>query len=321
VLKEELTAEVIARAIDPATRDFNLDVRSAASLDPDAVEALCQTLPMMSERRVVVIRDVEAWNKRAKAKAAVLAYLARPSRETVLLLVQGGSDSEPDPELAARSTHAAAEPLGPDRARQWMLLAAGRRGLELEPAAADHLVRVTDGDLATLRTELDKLAGLAGGEPLTVERVSAVLGVRRGETQYDWRDAVLAGEAGRAAAMLPHVLGQSGVSGVSLVTLVGTSLVGLALTRAAYDRGARGSGLTQAVKASLFRARPGRMNYDAAAAEWSRLAPAWPSARVERGLRAALRADERLKSTTVSDERAILFDLVMELALPWKAAA
>ena len=43
--------------------------------DPDAVEALCTTLPMMSDRRLVVIRDVESWNKKARAKTAVLRYL------------------------------------------------------------------------------------------------------------------------------------------------------------------------------------------------------------------------------------------------------
>jgi DNA polymerase-3 subunit delta len=321
LLKDELIADLTSRVLDPGTREFNLDLRSAATLDADDVEALCTTLPMMADRRVVVIRDVEVWNKRARAKTAVLAYLDRPSPETVLVLVQGGAEPAADAELAARTTHAAAEPLSPDRAGKWLILQAGRRGLELDPAAADHLVRVTDGDLAALKTELDKLAGLAGAEPLSLERVSAVLGVRRGETQYDWREAVLAGQAGRAAALLPHILGQTGVSGVSLVSLLGTSLVGLGLARSLYDRGARGSSLARAITDVLFRVRPSRLSYRAAADEWSRLVSDWPPARIDNAIRAALRADERLKTTSVSDERAILFDLVMELARPWKAAA
>jgi hypothetical protein len=43
--------------------------------------------------------------------------------------------------------------------------------------------------------------------------------------------------------------------------------------------------------------------------------------RIEQALQVLRRADERLKSTAVSDERAILFDLCMELALPWQHAA
>jgi hypothetical protein len=77
----------------------------------------------------------------------------------------------------------------------------------------------------------------------------------------------------------------------------------------------------QAIKNSLFRSRPQRVSFDAAAHHWSRLVPAWPPARIERAMKRALEADLRLKNTAVSDERAILFDLVMEISLPWQAAA
>lgn len=321
VLKEEAVTEILDRTVDRALRDFNVDQRSAATLDPEAAETCCNTLPMMSDRRVVIIRDVEAWNKRAKAKVMVLKYLERPAPETVLILVQGSAEDEVDADLAARAVTVAATPLPPERAKRWLLLHAGRLQVALDELAADHLVRVTDGSLSALRSELNKLAGLSGDEPLTLERVSEFLGVRHGETQYDWRDAVLHGKTAKAITILPPLLNQTGVTGVSLVSLLGTSVVGVALARAHFDRGARGPALTQAIRSSLFRARPARVSYDAAAVEWSRLAESWTRARLDRGLRALLEADERLKSTTVANERAILFDLVMELSVPWQAAA
>jgi DNA polymerase-3 subunit delta len=321
VLKEEAITAILDQVLEPSLRDFNFDQRSAATLDPEEAETSCNTLPMMADRRVVVIRDVETWNKRAKAKGIVLKYLDRPASETVLVLVQGGAEEEVDSDLAAKSVSVSAAPLPPDRAKKWLLLHASRVGLEIEDRAADHMVRVTDGSLAALRSELDKLAGLAGSAPLSVARVSEFLGVRHGETQYDWRDAVLNGETAAAAAILPRLLAQSGVTGVSLTSLLGTSMAGLGLARGYFDRGQKGPALAQAIKGSLFRARPPRVSYDAAAAQWSRLAPAWPRRRVERGLRALLLADERLKSTTVANEAAILFDLIMELTVPWQAAA
>lgn len=321
VLKEEAIGELVSRALDPSLKDFNFDQRSAATLDPEDAETLCNTLPMMSDRRVVIIRDVESWAKRAKAKTAVLRYLERPAPETILILVQGSTEADADAELAKRTLTVSADPLPPERAKKWLLLQAERLGLSLEDDAALHMVRVTDASLAALRSELDKLAGLSAAGPLTVERVSDFLGVRHGETQYDWRDAVLRGEAGAAASMIPHLLAQSGVSGVSLVTLLGTSIVGLGLARAHYDRGARSSALVQAVKGSLIRARPARVSYDAASAQWSRLAPDWSRHRIELALAALRRADERLKNTSVSDEGSILFDLVMEMSVPWQRAA
>jgi DNA polymerase-3 subunit delta len=320
VLKEELIADLLDRVLEPSLRDFNLDHASANDLDPEQVETLCHTVPMMAERRVVIVREVEAWSRRPRARAAMLRYLARPSPETVLVLLQGPG-AGPDSDLAAACLTLAAEPLPPERARKWLLLHAERSGIRLADDAALHLVRACDTHLGLLRTELAKLAGLAGQEPLTLERVAALLGVRHGETQYDWRDLVLQGETARALAVIPHVLAQSGMSGVALVTLLGTSLVGVGLARAHSDRGARGPALVQAVRRSLFRARPARVSYDAAAAEWSRLAPRWPVSRVDRALRLTLAADERLKSTSVSDEHGILVDLVLQLGLDLERAA
>ena len=59
VLKDEAVRAVVDRALDPALRDFNFDQRSAGQLDPEAISTLCTTLPMMAERRVVVLREVE----------------------------------------------------------------------------------------------------------------------------------------------------------------------------------------------------------------------------------------------------------------------
>jgi DNA polymerase-3 subunit delta len=321
VRKDEAIAEIVDRAIDPSLRDFNLDRRSATTLDPEAAETICNTLPLMAERRVVIIRDVEAWNKRAKAKATVLAYLERPALDTVLILVQGAGAEEVDPELAAKTVAVAALPLGPADAKRWVLEQAKRLQLPLEEAAAEHMVKVADSHLGILRSELDKLAGLATDRPLTLEAVAEHLGIRHGETQFDWRDAVLRGDAGPAVAMLPNLLAQTGISGVGLVSLLGTAVAGIGLARVYYDEGKRGPGLTQAVKGALFRARPPRLHYEAAAAQWSRLAPGWSRDRVEAALRSLLAADERLKNTTVADEAAILFDLVMELSVPWHVAA
>src|ERR1051326_2799398 len=72
VLKDEVLRAILDRVVDPGMRDFNYDQRSASQLDPEAVETLCNTLPMMADRRLVVIRKVETWQKRPGAQAAGL---------------------------------------------------------------------------------------------------------------------------------------------------------------------------------------------------------------------------------------------------------
>ena len=152
VLKDEAVRAVLDHVVDPGLRDFNYDVRSAAQLDPDAVEALCTTLPMMADRRLVVIRDIEAWSKRARAKSAVVRYLEHPARETVLILVQGAprreeDRHEADADLARLTAAVEVARCSGKVAEKWVLKRAQERGITFDPEAARHLVSTVDGDL------------------------------------------------------------------------------------------------------------------------------------------------------------------------------
>jgi hypothetical protein len=86
-LKEEALGALVDLAVDPASRDFNYDVRHATSLDPEALHALVNTLPMMAEKRVVVLRDVDGWTVKSPTRKVLLEYLAKPAAETLLNLV------------------------------------------------------------------------------------------------------------------------------------------------------------------------------------------------------------------------------------------
>ena len=322
ILKDEAVDAILDRALEPGLRDFNLDHRSAGQLDPEAVFALCTTLPMMATRRAVVLREVEGWKRRPKTRAAFLSYLERPVAETVVILVQGSTEEDADRDLVRGAFSVECEPLAPERARRWLLRRATRLGVVLEDAAADHLLAATGGELAAVAAELEKLRALPSDPPLTADQVGALVGVRHGETVYDWRDAVLDGAAGRAARMLGPLLDQSGVTAVRLVSLLGTSLIGVGLARSHYDRRVRGGQLERLVFDRLRQLRIfGLPDWKAESARWARWAAAWPGERVRCGLGAARDADQALKNTTVSDEPGILTDLVLRLAMERREAA
>ncbi|MGQ0703168.1 MAG: DNA polymerase III subunit delta [Gemmatimonadales bacterium] len=314
-LKEEAVRAVIDRVLDPALRDFNLDQRSAADLDAEAVVTVCTTLPMMAERRIVVIKDMDACSRRGGAKSAMLRYLEKPVPETILLLVDGRAGPDPpDADLGRLATAVNVERLPARLAEKWVQKRADERGFTLTPEAAAHLVRAVQADLGAARSELEKLAGLSSGKPIELDQLAASLGVRRGETASDWCDAVLQDRTGEAAAMLPMVLTQPGVSGVALLAQLGTQLIGLGATRARYESGARGPALKEAAKSLLFRARPGRFDYHEAAVLWCRVIEQWPMPRITAAIRAARHADVRLKGTTLADERGVLLDFLMQIS-------
>ena len=315
VLKQETIRSLLEHALDAATRDFNLDQRDAASLDPEAFHALVQTPPLLAERRVVVLRGVEQLRKKTKIRDALARYLGSPNPDTVLVLVQGAGE-DPDPDLQRHATAVDLQPLPPERVRRWVEHRAGQLGIKLEADVADLLLEAVAGEMGAAAQELDKLAALASGRTVTTEDLAAVAGVQRGQTVADLVAATLSRDTARAAALVAPVLEQSGVNGVRIVSPLGTALIGTALARAELDRGTPGHRLAEVMYSHLNSARPGGLgSWRDTAARWSSWAREWTASELSAALRLTLAADVALKNSTVSDERGIIMDLVLRLGV------
>jgi DNA polymerase III delta subunit len=277
---------------------------------------------MMADRRVVLIRDIESLKRKPKVRAALVRYLERPAAETIVILVQGPGEEDPDKDLSRLAVAVECDVLPPAELMKWITTRAGERGVVFAPGAAEHLLKCVGPSPTMLRLELEKLGSLPAGQPVTVEQVAGLVGIRYGETILDWRDAVMDGNAARAVTLLGRVLEQSGVTGVNLVGLLGTTLIGVGVVRVAYDRRSRGAALERAAMDALRAGRPARLGpWKEESAHWARWAAAWPLPRISGAIRAALAADRALKNTALSDERGLVADLVMRVALTHAEAA
>nr|MCU0635023.1 DNA polymerase III subunit delta [Gemmatimonadaceae bacterium] len=314
-LKDEAIAAIIDVAVDPSTRDFNLEVRRGTEVDAATLETMLTTLPMLAERRVVVLRDVHALKK--ALRGVLDRYVARPAADTVLICTTPAG-TKVDAALAKAADSFAFEPLTEERTRRWVThYASDRLGRTMSPEAADLLVRAAGTGLLGLASELDKLASYAAGEhaaSITADAVADVVGVRRGETMADLLDAVAARDAARALDMLPHVLAQPKTSGVQLVIALGVQFLGIAYCAARQAERAHPAKLSGELFAMMkeggaFTARP----WGEATQAWMRAAPEWSPARLDAALERLADADHALKETRVSSESQVLASLVLAL--------
>ena len=322
VLKDEALRQLVDTAIGgDANRDFNLDTRFAADLTTEQFHALVNTPPMLAARRAVVVRGMDQVGKRqTKLRDEVVRYLNAPNPTTVLALVFGAGEA-PDAELLRASTPVDLEPLAPERVPRWVQHRAGILGLTLEPEATTLLIGAVGNDLSTLARELEKLASLTADthRSATAADVTGLVGVRHGETVYDLVEAAVSRRVARAAQLVEPVLGQAAMSGVKIVSLLGTHLVGTAVARAERDRGTRR--LPEAIFRHLTSTRPyGLRNWKDEAARWSEWSALWTPEELRAALKAALAADIALKTATISDEKGIVTQLVLGFA-PMKREA
>jgi DNA polymerase-3 subunit delta len=313
ILKDELAAAIVDAAVEPGARAFNLDIRSAGDLDGEALNALIETPPILSDRRVVIVRGLEQWRRNARVWEVLRRYLRNPAPTTVLVLIHGGGDGD-EAGIAADTTHVVLDPLPADDLGAWATARAEASGVRLEPAALAHLLQVTGGELAQVASELAKLAaGVGSDRAVTADEVAAFVGVRHGETLPDWVRAVTNRQTVEAARLVDIVLPQAG-GAVRMLAALGTELVGVRLAIALTEQGITGQRLRQALFQELRAARPqGIGSWSERAAEWAAAAARWSGAELDRAIEAAYAADLALKSPTVSDEEGILRGLVLAL--------
>ena len=213
-LKEQKTRELLEAAVEPSTRDFNLEIRRASELDPEALDALLSTPPMLAERRVVVLREVDKLKK--SARTLLDRYLARPAHDTVLVLV-APSGVKSDKALSAHATAVEFAPLTGDRLPRWVTYHAQHTlGRTITAEAVTLLIEAAGGDLAQLAVELEKLASYST-EVIDEKAVADVVGVRRGESLGDLLDAVAAKDVRGAIGLIPIVLQLPKTNAVSIV--------------------------------------------------------------------------------------------------------
>lgn len=331
--KELALRHLLDAAVDPATRDFNCDVRRGAELGPEELGSLVGTPPMMAERRAVVVRDVPALKK--DARAALERALAHPAPDCLLVLV-APAGAKPEKALCEGAVEVPFEPLREAELPEWIAKWARRElGATVTPEAAALLAGAVGNDLHQLAQELDKLASYASGhaasgqataagagEGTTIDEaaVAAVVGVRRGETLGDLLDAVARRDARAAAGLVPHVLAQPKASAVTVVMALSTQMLAVAWGQARRADGVpahvlggwNGPDTFAALLKEASSAYVGRSWGDAMKA-WVQAVDRWSPAALDRALQLCLDADAALKETRLSNDEQLLTGLVLAL--------
>jgi DNA polymerase III subunit delta len=313
--KEDAVRQLSAAAIEPGMRDFNMEVRRAQELDAKSLDAALSAVPMMSDRRVIVIKDVSAMRK--DPRKILDQYLVKPSPDVMVLLVEtpGGKT---EAALARTSTPLEFDPLGADRIPKWIAhYASTEFQTRITSDAAELLQSAAGTDLHQLVGELDKLASYTNGREITESDVSAVVGVRRGETMADFLDQIAMRNAPRALELLPLILGQPKTSAVTLVMALSTQTIALSWGRARMDEGVSQNRLQNEYfnllkqSGSTFTGR----SWGSAAATWASSTDRWTPGSLERALAALLDADIALKETRVSSEEQVVATLVLSMCV------
>ncbi|HEU4931976.1 MAG TPA: DNA polymerase III subunit delta [Pyrinomonadaceae bacterium] len=237
VAAQTITEVALSRTL---LREFN---ESAFSLLSDPVQsaiAAAEQLPMMSDMRVVRIRDFA--RLREADEDTLIRYLNNPAPTTVMIFIADELDKRKKSSKVLLDTCTVVEfgPLKDAEVKTW----AKTRLKELKVSADDQvlseLIRLVGTDVQTLFNELEKLASAAAssGDRITLDLVDELIGRSRELSNFELADQLLAGNRKKALETL-HRLLEDGAEPVMLVGLIAGNYHRLALGKHLLTRGGR----------------------------------------------------------------------------------
>ena len=242
---ERFLRDTAARAITEAAlhgtllREFN---ESSFNLQRDSVHsaiAAAEQLPMMSERRVVRIRDFG--RLRESDEETLIRYLNNPAPSTVMIFIADDLDKRKKATKSLLDNCVVVDfpTLKDAEAKAW----ARTRFKELKTSADDavlsEIISLVGTDVQTLFSEIDKLASaVADTGRIVPEVVDELIGRSRELSNFELGDHLLANNRKRALETL-HRLLDDGAEPVMLIGLIAGNFHRLALAKSLLAKGGR----------------------------------------------------------------------------------
>ncbi|OGW41170.1 MAG: DNA polymerase III subunit delta [Nitrospirae bacterium GWD2_57_9] len=217
-LVQEAVDLIIAKVVEPGGGDFNFNTVYCRDTPASEIVNLCQTLPFMSAKRLVIAKDIDAL--RSGDLDELLPYLNDPSPSTCLVLISHQERYEKKPVVSAVDAQGAVTRFYSLLDREvppWIEGKAKGLGLTIERDAALYLLQTIGNDLQKLLNELEKIAIYSKGKrTITYEDTKAVAGDFREYSSFDLAAAVGGKSREKAFQMLTKLL-QEGEAPVGLL--------------------------------------------------------------------------------------------------------
>ncbi|MCB0966371.1 MAG: DNA polymerase III subunit delta [Ilumatobacter sp.] len=201
--------DLVHQLVGDGDRSLMVDEFDGDEYELREVADAAQTMPFLTDKRVVVARDVGRFN--ADDLPPLLGYLDNPLDSTDLVLVAGGG------RLAKKLTDAVKAAGGhsvnttpPNRAKDrqsWVKVEAEEHGIRLDAAAAARIADQLGEDAGRLEGLISVLRSTYGeGVRVGVDDVEPFLGEAGGVPPWDFTDAIDAGQTTKALTLLARMM-------------------------------------------------------------------------------------------------------------------
>ncbi|HEU5237057.1 MAG TPA: DNA polymerase III subunit delta [Pyrinomonadaceae bacterium] len=238
-LRDQAVREIVDTALrGTLLREFNDSSFNLFSDDVRDAIAAAEQLPMMSERRVIRLRNFG--RLREADEEILLAYIERPVETSVVIFA--GDDIDKRKKLGKKLMSAPGafefQSLKPNELPSWIKADLKRFNADIETRALSQLIELTGNNLSALTNELNKLAAAAlPSGRITSDLVEQLVSRSREHMNWDLTDNIVSRNRRAALKVLRDFL-DDGVEPVLLTGVIAGTFRRMALAKALQSRGA-----------------------------------------------------------------------------------
>ena len=199
----------LVETLMPDANPFNLETFNAKTPTTSIIES-AETLPFMSNRRLILLKNTGLFETGRKEDAEALAgYIQDIPETTVILFVEEKVDKRGRLYKRVKEAGFVLEASTPKEADlwEWAIKICASCGKKMSLATAKYMMQSTVIDMQALHNELEKLIAHGGdSEEITMEDIDAVCTKSLDVKIFSMMDAVGAGNAKVAVEMYKNLM-------------------------------------------------------------------------------------------------------------------
>ena len=189
-LKEEALKGLVSTLPGKSPHPSDQTIFYGGELDTEEVLSQLNTIPLLSDRRLVVIKDMEKASD--EFRASLINYIKKPSKSAYLVLdAKDDSILKEYDETIGQISIRRFSPLSGEPLTSWIMSYVERSGKTMDRDAIAIFKELEGNDLSYLSRELDKLITFAGDAPeISPDDVEGLIGKSLIKSAFDITDAI-----------------------------------------------------------------------------------------------------------------------------------
>lgn len=192
-LKTYYEGELKKNIINEGLEMMNLDIFEDKPINIDDIINSASTLPFMSEKRLIIIKNSELFKSGKKADSEkMVSYIEKIPESTCLLFIEAEIDKRSRLYKAVQNYGYAVEFKSPRESEliKWLQNIFNQNGKQLEQSTLQYLLKTVGTDMELLKTESQKLISYKLDDYITIEDIDNICTKSTEAKIFDMLDAM-----------------------------------------------------------------------------------------------------------------------------------